>query len=124
VATGPDGSVYASWEDYSGRKIWSAKSSDGGATFGTANVVPSYRMNTTSFFVSIPPQNFRGIVPYPMTAAAPEGSPHAGRLYVSYTDKDTTNANSNIYVRFSDDGGTTWSVETKVNDDTVNAYHF
>lgn len=124
VAVGPDGSVYATWEDYNGKKILSAKSSDGGATFGTSNVVTTYRLNTTSFFIFIPPQNIRGIVPFPMTATAPAGARHAGRLYVSYTDKDVTNSNTNIYVRYSDDGGTTWSAEAKVNDDTVNAYHF
>jgi len=124
VATAPDGTVYASWEDFEGKKIWSAKSTDGGATFGTATVVTNYRLNTTSFFVLIPPQNVRGILPYPMTTVAPAGSPHAGRLYASYTDMDTTNSNTNVYIRFSDDGGSTWSAETKVNDDTVNAYHF
>jgi len=124
VATGPDGSVYATWEDYSGKKIWTAKSSDGGATFGTAHVVTNYRINTTSFFISIPPQASRGIVPFPLTTTAPEGSPLAGRLYASYVDKDPSSANTNIYVRFSDDGGTTWSAETKVNDDQNHAYHF
>jgi hypothetical protein len=124
VSTGPDGSVYACWEDYSGKKLWCSKSSNGGATFGAAVLVTNYRMNTTGFFVFIPPQNIRGILPMPMTAVAPTGSAHAGRLYVSYTDQDTVKTNTNIYVRFSDDGGTTWSSETKVNDDTVNAYHF
>lgn len=123
VATGPDGSVYATWEDYSGRKILSAKSTDGGATFGTAHTVTNYRLNTTSFFISIPPQNTRGIVPFPGSRVAQGGS-HAGRLYVCYTDKDPSNANTNIYVRSSDDGGTTWSAEAKVNDDTNHAYHF
>jgi len=124
VATGIDGSVYACWEDYSGKKLYCSKSSDGGATFGTAVVVTNYRMNTTSFFVSIPPQNIRGILPFPMTAVAPACTAHAGRLYVSYTDVDTVNSNTNIYVRYSDDGGATWSAEVKVNDDTTNAYHF
>jgi hypothetical protein len=124
VSTGPDGSVYACWEDYGGQKLYCSKSSNGGASFGTAVVVTTYRMNTTSFFVSIPPQNVRGILPMPMTAVAPTGATHAGRLYVSYTDVDTVNANTNIYVRYSDNGGTTWSAEAKVNDDTVNAYHF
>jgi len=123
VATGPDGSVYATWEDFGGKQILSAKSSDGGATFGTAHVVTHYRMNTSGFFVFIPPQNVRGILPYPMTAADESGS-HAGRLYASYTDNDTSGSNTNIYVRYSDDGGTTWSAETKVNDDTNHAYHF
>jgi hypothetical protein len=123
VATGPDGTVYAAWEDYSGKKIFASKSTDGGATFGTAVAVTTYRLNTSGFFVFIPPQNIRGFLPYPMTAVA-QGGPHAGRLYASYADKDPTNANTNIYVRFSDDGGTTWSAETKVNDDTTSAYHF
>src|ERR1051326_8475816 len=123
VATGPDGSVYATWEDYCGKKIWNAKSSDGGATFGTGHVVTNYRLNTTTFFVSIPPQNVRGIVPFPFTKVAQSGA-HAGRLYCSYTDKDANTSNTNIYVRYSDDGGTTWSAETKVNDDTNHAYHF
>jgi len=124
VSTGPDGTVYACWEEYSGKALYCSKSTNGGASFGTAVLVTPYRMNTTGFFVFIPPQNVRGILPYPMTAVAPAGSPHAGRLYASYTDLDTANANTNIYVRFSDDGGATWSAETKVNDDTVNAYHF
>jgi len=123
VTTGPDGTVYAAWEDYTGKKLFFSKSTDGGATFGSAVTVTSYRLNTSSFFVLIPPQNIRGILPYPMTATAQGGS-HAGRVYVSYTDKDVTNNNTNIYVRFSDDGGTTWSSEVKVNDDTTNAYHF
>jgi hypothetical protein len=124
VSTGPDGSVYAAWEDYGGGKLYAAKSSDGGATFGTATVVTSYRLATSGFFVFIPPQNIRGILPYPMTAVAPAGSPHAGRVYISYTDQDPSNSNTNIYVRYSDNGGTTWSSEAKVNDDTSHAYHF
>ena len=123
VTTGPDGSVYASWEDYSGKKIWVAKSSDGGATFATAHVVTNFRLNTTGFFVFIPPQQSRGILPFPMTAVD-QGGIHPGRLYECYLDKDPAGANTNTYVRFSDDGGTTWSAEAKVNDDTTHSYHF
>jgi hypothetical protein len=124
VSAGPDGSVYACWEEYSSKKLYCSKSSDGGATFGSAVLVTTYRLNTTGFFVFIPPQNVRGIVPFPMTAVAPTGAAHAGRLYVSYTDQDPAGSNTNIYVRYSDDGGTTWSTEAKVNDDTNQAYHF
>jgi hypothetical protein len=123
VATAADGTVYAAWEDYSGKKILISSSTDGGATFGSPNTVTNYRLSTGSFFVSIPPQNIRGIVPYPMIAVAQGGS-HAGRIYASYTDKDPSTATTNIYVRFSDDGGVTWSAETKINDDTNHAYHF
>jgi len=123
VTTGPDGTVYACWEDYGNRKLYVSKSTNGGATFGTANLVTTYRMNTTGFFVFIPPQNSRGILPMPFSSAAQNGA-HAGRLYISYTDNDTAGSNTNIYIRYSDDGGTTWSAETKVNDDTNHAYHF
>lgn len=124
VATGPDGTVYAAWEDYSGQKLYASKSTDGGATFGPAVLVTTYRLNTTSFFVSIPPQNIRGILPYPMTAVAPATGRRPGRYYVSYTDKDPSGANTNIYLRYSDDGGATWSSEAKVDDDTTHSYHF
>lgn len=124
VSTGPDGSVYACWLEYSSKKSYCSKSSDGGATFGSAVLVTTYRMNTAGFFVFIPPQNVRGIVPYPMTAVAPSGTPHAGRLFVAYTDQATSGSNTNIYVRYSDNGGATFSAESQVNDDTVNAYHF
>jgi hypothetical protein len=124
VATAPDGTVYAAWEDYGTGKLYASKSTDGGATFSSPVVVTTYRINTTGFFIFIPPQNSRGILPYPMTAVAPSGAHHAGRYYVSYTDKDPATANTNIYVRHSDDGGATWSPETKVDDDTNHAYHF
>jgi hypothetical protein len=125
VATAPNGTVYATWEDYQGGKIWTAKSTNGGATFGTSHVVTTYRLSTSGFFVSIPPQAIRGIVPFPLTAVAPAGSPHAGRLYVSYTDQLHPNSgNTNSYVRYSDNGGSKWSKEFKVNDDKNHAYHF
>jgi hypothetical protein len=124
ATTGPDGTVYATWEDYGGRKIWTAKSKNGGASFGTNHVVTNYRIDTTGFFIFIPPQSSRGVLPMPFTAVAPAGSPHAGRLYVSYMDQDPSGSNTNIYVRYSDTGGAKWSKEFKVNDDTNHAYHF
>jgi hypothetical protein len=124
AATGPDGTVYATWEDYGGKKIWTAKSTNGGVSFGTNHVVTNFRIDTTGFFISIPPQASRGVLPMPFTAVAPAGSPNAGRLYVSYFDQDPNGSNTNVYVRYSDDGGTTWSSEIKVNDDTNHAYHF
>ena len=124
VTTGPDGSVYATWEDYGGKKIWSAKSTNGAKSFGTPHVVTNYRIDTTGFFIFIPPQNSRGVLPMPFTAVAPAGAANAGRLYVSYFDQDPNGSNTNIYVRYSDDGGKTWSAEAKVDDDTNHAYHF
>lgn len=124
AAVAPDGTVYATWLDFNGKKIRTDRSTDGGATWSTDSVVTNMRLNTASFFIFIPPQNSRGIVPMPMTTVAPAGAGHAGRLYVAYTDKSTTGADTDTFVRFSDNGGATWSPETKVNDDTVGAYQF
>src|SRR5207253_10689993 len=45
--------------------------------------------------------------------------PHKGRLYAIYTDAaDVTTNDTNIFLRFSDDDGKTWSAAKRVNDDT------
>jgi len=124
VAVGADGTVYATWEDYSGKHIYTDKSTDGGQTWSTDHVVTTYRLATGSFFICIPPQNIRCVVPMPFTDAAPAGTAHAGRLYAVYPDKDPSTADWNTYFRYSDNGGTTWSSEIKINDDTVHAYQF
>ena len=124
VATGNKGEVYACWEDYLGGKIWVARSKNAGAAWGAAHVVTTYRLNTSSFFIFIPPQASRGVVPMPFSAVAPAGAAHAGRLYISYMDQDAHGSNTNIYVRSSDDGGVTWSKESKVDDDKNHSYHF
>src|SRR5207248_1726976 len=106
------------------RKILTASSSNGGATWSVNHAVTTYRLSTSGFWVCIPPQQSRCIVPFPVTTVAPAGTPNAGRLYAVYTDKDPSTANTNIYLRYSDDGGTTWSSEVKVDDDTNHSYHF
>jgi hypothetical protein len=125
AAVGPDGTVYATWEDFGGGRLVTDRSTDGGATWATDHTVHTFRLSTASFFIFIPPQNIRGVLPMPFTAVAPAGTAHAGRLYVSYFDKPTDNsAGTDCFVRYSDDGGTTWSGEVKVNDDNIHAYNF
>jgi hypothetical protein len=46
--------------------------------------------------------------------------PFHGRLYLMYTDRtNTSTADTDIFVRHSDDSGSTWSSRVRVNDDTV-----
>jgi len=123
-AAGPTGTVYATWEDWAAKKIFVDRSTDGGATWSTDHVVTNYRIATSSFFVCIPPQPQRCVVPMPFTAVDTSAGAHSGRLYVTYPDKDPVAADWNIYVRYSDDGGTTWSAETMINDDAGGAYQF
>src|SRR5262249_42624388 len=44
--------------------------------------------------------------------------PHRGRLHMVYTDRASTGTNdTNIFTRFSDNDGTTWSAPIRVNTD-------
>jgi hypothetical protein len=124
AAVAADGTVYAVWEDIDNRRIWVDKSTDGGATWSTDHVVHRYRLATESFFISIPPQPERGIVPMPFSDVSPSGTPHAGRLYVTYTDQSKHGSDTDVFVRYSDNRGATWSGEKKVNDDRVGAWQF
>ncbi len=50
---------------------------------------------------------------------------HAGRVYLVYTDAPFVGSpNTNIFVRFSDNDGATWSSPVQVNDDTSGNSHF
>ncbi len=49
-------------------------------------------------------------------------SPHLGRLYLLWTDEQPNgSSDTDVWLRYSDDAGTTWSVPTRVNDVTTNA---
>jgi hypothetical protein len=125
AAVANDGTVYATWEDYAHGFIKNDVSHDGGATWTTDRIVTDFRINTSSFFISIPPQQSRGVLPMPMTDVDNSGGTFDGRLYAVYFDSDDDGSpNTNIYIRHSDDGGATWSSEVQINDDTVDAYHF
>lgn len=48
------------------------------------------------------------------------GGPHAGRVYLVYTrEQPNESNNTDIYVRHSDDNGSTWSGAVRVNDDNT-----
>jgi hypothetical protein len=124
VAVGSDGTIYASWLDYPNSRILMDKSTDGGAHWGTDKVVHNMVLNTSGFSISIPPQQSRGIVPWPFTVGAPAGTPHAGRIYVTYEDRASGGGlDTNSYVTFTDNGST-FSTPVKVNDDSGGAYQF
>jgi len=57
--------------------------------------------------------------PYPMIAADNSYGPHRGRLYLVYASNDPPGDGNkpDIWSRYSDDGGTTWSAAKIVNDD-------
>ncbi len=125
VSVAPDGTIYASWLDWAAKKLMVDKSTDGGATWGTDHLIHTMVLNTSGFFTLIPPTPHRGIVPFPFTKASPVGTAHAGRLYVTYEDRPSGGpTDTNAYVTYSDNGGTSWSTPALVNDDRGTAYQF
>jgi hypothetical protein len=53
------------------------------------------------------------------------GGPDNGRVYLVYTDApDVSSNDTDIFVRYSDDDGATWSPRIRVNDDTTAASQF
>jgi hypothetical protein len=76
-------------------------------------------------FHFIPAQVDRSIDAEPGLAWDRTGGPHNGRVYLVYTFEPSNGTdNTDIFVRFSDDQGATWSTPVRVNDDTTTNSQF
>jgi hypothetical protein len=102
---GPNGEVYAAWNDFAANAITINRSLDGGVTWGQPVVVSA---KTIPFDIAVPAEMFRGALVYPSCGADRSSGAHRGRLYCSWMDL-TAAGNTDIKVSFSDDGGSTWS---------------
>lgn len=104
-AVGPNGEVYVAWNDYQANAIVFNRSSDGGQTFGTPLIIST---KTLAFDYALPAESFRGALVYPALDVDRSTGPHRGRLYASWMDL-TANGTTDIFLSFSDNGGSTWS---------------
>ena len=109
---GPNGAVYAAWNDFAANAIVFNRSLDGGVTWGTPRTVAA---KTAPFQLNIPAEQFRGALVYPACDADRSSGPHRGRLTCSWMDI-TPAGFSDIFLAFSDDGGSTWSPKRAVTD--------
>ncbi|PWU12669.1 MAG: hypothetical protein C5B50_20990 [Verrucomicrobia bacterium] len=123
VAVGPNGQVLVSFQDpLSGvgpDTINVNLDADGlgAATFGS---VISASDTQVGGFTDIPAQPQRSIDAEAKLAWDRTGGSHNGRVYLSYTDRPSTSSDdTDIYVRYSDNNGSTWSSPVRVNDDPV-----
>jgi len=123
------GRVYAFWPDTSSRKIYFAKSTDGGESFSAPKAVsPTFQ----SFETILPAQASRGALLY--TTAAVQLNGKSTNLYVAWTDlsgakgcstpaddpRDNVNSNCKARIWFSRsiDGGTKWAKARAINNPT------
>jgi len=117
---GPNGEVYAAWNDFAANTIAFNRSHDGGATWDTPRVIAA---KTLSFDIAIPAEFSRGALVYPACDTDRSAGPHRGRLYCSWMDL-TASGNTDIFVSYSDNGGTTWSAAKAVADALPNVDRF
>jgi hypothetical protein len=128
VAVGPDGQVAVAYQTDSPR---------GGTSSVIVHVDPDGRggkkagppvsvaLTTIDGFDAIPAQPQRTVDASVTLAWDRSPGPFQGRLYIVYGDEIPNESNNTeVLLRYSDDGGSTWSDATKVNNDTTTASQF
>jgi hypothetical protein len=117
IAVGPNGEVMVTYQ--SDTQIYVNVDADGtGAGQLGAQVNPT---NTNvAKFDSVTPQDTRTIDAEASLAWDRSGGPNDGRVYLVYTDEEPDESNdTDIWLRFSDNDGATWSARVPVNDDAT-----
>lgn len=121
IAVGPNGQVLTTYQDNIPTEgpstIWTNLDPDGfgPAGFGDARAATATNVGGFDF---IPPQARRSVDAEAGLAYDRSGGAHRGRVYLLYTDEQPNESDdTDIWVRHSDDNGTTWSAPVRVNDD-------
>jgi BNR/Asp-box repeat len=128
VAIGPAGQVMQACNltetGQGGGKIFVNADPDGLglAGFGDRVFVTQTHVGGFDF---IPPQPDRSVDAEAGLAWDRSGGVHNGRVYLVYTKEQRNESdNTDIYVRYSDDNGATWSAGVRVNDDQTKNSQF
>jgi len=115
---GPNGEIYTSWAGPAGLVF--TKSIDQGITWPAENI-----------FVSDFPGGWDIEIPgisrangFPVTCCDRSGGPYQGRIYINWSDQRNGTDDTDIWLVYSDDGGTTWSDRIRVNDDPPGKQQF
>lgn len=123
IAIGPNGQVMIAYQNNGSGvgpdtiKINVDPDGLGPAGFGPVIIATSTQVGG---FAPIPAQPNRTIDAEAGLAWDRSGGPHNGRVYLMYTDRpSTSSADTDIFVRYSDNQGTNWSSAVRVNDDPV-----
>jgi hypothetical protein len=99
----------------------------GGGSGAAAVAAVGTVTGTNTEYINPAPMSGRGIDPDARLAWDHSGGPHNGRLYLVYTDRrDPANPtnDTDIFLRCTDDEGTTWSNPVRLVDDTTDATQF
>jgi len=121
IAIGPAGQVLVTYQiPTSGEgpaTIYVNLDADGLGAGGFGSQMTATTTNVGGFDF-IPPQSFRSVDAEAGLAYDRSGGVNDGRVYLVYTDESPNESDdTNIFVRFSEDDGATWSAPVRVNDD-------
>jgi hypothetical protein len=120
IAIGPSGQVMVTYQKDTGKaaKIYVNIDPDGvgPAPFGKPILVTGTHVPDFDY---IPAQPNRGIDAEAGLAFDRSGGRFNGRVYMVYTDQTLGTQNTDIFVRYSDSDGASWSNPIRVNDDTT-----
>jgi hypothetical protein len=115
-AVGSDGRVTIAYQKAD--QIFTATDPDGPGTQGFSTPILATATAVTPNF-SLPSQS-RGINAAPSLGYDNSGGANNNRLYMAYVDVINPGINdTDIFLRFSDDNGITWTAAAKVNDDAT-----
>ncbi len=115
IATDRAGNIYYAYPAFNSRTIRVAKSTNGGLSFGSANVVDSTQ---ASFIFPIPSTDTREVFVYNAIDTDRSNGPFADSIYVSWTDStgptsfNPNNNHARIQVAYSRNGGSSWTTVT------------
>lgn len=109
-ATGPNGNVYVTWVNFNYTTQYFNKSTDGGLTFGTPQIVATGTQASIPFSQS-------GPTTFPSIACDVSGGPRNGYVYITWCDG--RNGDADVFLARSTDNGTTWSAPIRVNNDPM-----
>jgi len=114
----PEGQIYVAWSNQN--KIWFDRSLDKGETWLNEDL-----------FISEQPGGWDYSIPgiyrangLPFTVCDLSNGPHHGTIYVNWSDQRNGENNTDIWLSKSKDGGKTWSLPNKVNNDNSNTHQF
>ncbi len=117
-AVGPNGQIYVAWS--LGNNIYFDVSKDDGKTWLTQDKLIAQQK--AGWNINIP--GIGRANGMPVTKSDISQGRFSGRVYVNYADQEENAGNTDIFLVWSDDEGSTWADPVKVNDDKTERHQF
>lgn len=117
-AVDKDGNIYVAWSF--DEKIWFDRSYDKGITWQEKDIVAADQPGGWNY--DVPGINrCNGL---PVTVCDVSDGPHAGTIYINWTDQRNGEDDTDVWMVKSTDQGNTWSEPIRINDDEPGAHQF